>query len=120
MGFLSGIDPTNCLIGEPLADHTPERHSGAAFVIHAKGNPVVIAEVVFAEIAVQVLFLTVLCPALTEHLGAVMTMRQLSSNWHDFMATLDKLRPRLDVKTLGKAQQLSSDYDGTTDNGQGI
>ena len=49
-----------------------------------------------------------------------MTMMQLSSNWHDFMAKLDKLRPRLDVKTLRKAQQFSFDYNGTADNGQGI
>jgi hypothetical protein len=38
LGFLSGIDRTNCLIGEPLPDHTPKRHSGAAFVIHAKDD----------------------------------------------------------------------------------
>jgi hypothetical protein len=59
-------------------------------------------------------------PKLREHLGAVVTMMQLSSNWHDFIAKLDRLRPRLDIKRLGKAQQLSFDYDGTKDSGQGI
>src|SRR4051812_30727414 len=58
------MDPTNCLIGEPLADHTPQRRSGAAFIVHAKSDAVVIAEIVFAEIAVQVLFATVLENAL--------------------------------------------------------
>ncbi len=59
-------------------------------------------------------------PKLVEHLGAVTTMMQLSTNWHDFMAKLDKLRPRQDIKTLGKAQQLSFDYDGTADTGKGL
>lgn len=59
-------------------------------------------------------------PALKEHLGAVMTMMQLSTNWHDFMAKMDKLRPRLDMKSLAKAQQLSFDYDGKADTGKGI
>ncbi|MBC8035931.1 MAG: P63C domain-containing protein [Rhizobiales bacterium] len=59
-------------------------------------------------------------PKLLEHLGAVLTMMQLSTNWHDFLAKLDKLRPRQDLKTLGKAQQLSFDYDGTADSGKGM
>jgi len=59
-------------------------------------------------------------PKLREHLGAVLTMMQLSSGWHDFMAKLDRLRPKLDVRSLGKAQQLSFDYDGNSDTGQGI
>jgi hypothetical protein len=32
-------------------------------------------------------------PKLREHLGAVVTMMQLSDNWHDFMKKLDRLRP---------------------------
>jgi hypothetical protein len=59
-GFFSGIRPTNCFIGEPLTDHTIESNDGAGFIIHAQSNPVVIAEIVLAQIAVQVLFLTVL------------------------------------------------------------
>jgi hypothetical protein len=59
-------------------------------------------------------------PALKEHLGAVQVMMQLSTNWHDFMSKLDKLKPRLDIKSLGKAQQLSFDYDAAADNGRGI
>jgi hypothetical protein len=59
-------------------------------------------------------------PKLREHLGAVVTMMQLSSNWHDFMARLDRLRPRLDVKSLRKGQQLSFDYDSGQDNGIGL
>ena len=54
------MDATNCFILKPLANHTTQRRSGAGFVIHAKGDPVVIAEVVFAEIAVQVPFLAML------------------------------------------------------------
>ena len=38
-------------------------------------------------------------------------MMQLSNNWHDFMAKLDRLRPKLDVNSLGRAQQFSFDYD---------
>jgi len=41
-------------------------------------------------------------------------------NWHDFMAKLDKLRPRLDIKQLTKGRQLSFDYDGSKDTGKGI
>jgi len=36
------------------------------------------------------------------------------------MSKLDKLRPRLDVKSLGKARQLSFDYDSATDTGKGL
>ena len=38
-------------------------------------------------------------PKLGEHLGAVVTMMQLSSSWHDFIAKLDRLRPRFDICT---------------------
>jgi len=59
-------------------------------------------------------------PKLREHLGAVVTMMQLSTNWHDFLAKLDRLRPRQDLKSLGKALQLSFDYDSTKDSGRGL
>jgi P63C domain len=59
-------------------------------------------------------------PKPREHLGAVITMMQLSSNWHDFMAKLDRLRPRLDIKSLAKGQQLSFDYDSGSDPGVGL
>jgi len=59
-------------------------------------------------------------PKLREHLGAVLTMMQLSDSWHDFISKLDRLRPRVDVKTLGKAEQLSFDYDSTKDTGMGL
>jgi hypothetical protein len=60
-------------------------------------------------------------PKLREHLGAVVTMMQLSDNWHDFMAKLDRLRPRLDLKSLKKgALQLSFDYDSDKDTGTGL
>jgi hypothetical protein len=59
-------------------------------------------------------------PKLREHLGAVVTMMQLSENWHDFMAKLDRLRPRLDIKQLTKGRQLSFDYDGAKDTGKGL
>jgi hypothetical protein len=59
-------------------------------------------------------------PKLREHLGAVVTMMQLSRNWHDFMAKLDRLRPRLDVHQLGRAHQLSFDYESANDTGKGL
>lgn len=59
-------------------------------------------------------------PKLREHLGAVVTMMQLSDDWHDFLAKLDRLRPRLDLKSIGKAQQLSFDYDSRADTGKGL
>jgi hypothetical protein len=59
-------------------------------------------------------------PKLREHLGAVVTMMQLSSNWHDFMAKLDRLRPRLDIARLGQSKQLSFDYESDKDSGEGL
>jgi P63C domain len=59
-------------------------------------------------------------PKLKEHLGAVLTMMQLSTGWHDFMAKLDRLRPRQDIKSLSKGRQLSFDYDAQSDTGRGI
>ena len=47
-------------------------------------------------------------------------MMQLSNNWHDFMAKLDLLRPRLDLKSLARAQQLSFDYYSGKDPGTGL
>ncbi len=59
-------------------------------------------------------------PKLREHLGAVLTMMQLSSDWHDFMAKLDRLRPKLDIKSLEGSKQLSFDYDAQSDTGVGL
>jgi hypothetical protein len=59
-------------------------------------------------------------PKLREHLGAVVTMMQLSSNWHDFLAKLDHLRPRLDVQTLTRGQQLTFNYESASDSGRGL
>jgi hypothetical protein len=59
-------------------------------------------------------------PKLREHLGAVVTMMQLSNDWHDFISKLDRLRPRLDIRSLSKPQQLSFDYDSASDSGRGL
>ncbi len=59
-------------------------------------------------------------PKLREHLGAVVTMMQLSTNWHDFIAKLDRLRPRRDLKSLNNTRQLSFDYDSSADTGKGL
>ena len=59
-------------------------------------------------------------PKLTHHLGSVVTMMQLSNDWHDFMAKLDRFKPRLDIKSLEKGQQLSFDYDAGKDSGVGL
>jgi hypothetical protein len=59
-------------------------------------------------------------PKLREHLGAVVTMMQLSNNWHDFMAKLDRLRPRLDVASLRQPTQLAFDYESDKDSGKGL
>jgi hypothetical protein len=58
-------------------------------------------------------------PKLKEHLGAVVTMMQLSSDWDDFMAKLNKLRPRLELSKADSAQ-LSFDYDAAKDSGKGL
>jgi hypothetical protein len=59
-------------------------------------------------------------PKLREHLGAVVTMMQLSFSWHDFIAKLDRLRPRFDISQPGQAQQLSFDYELQNDTGKGL
>jgi hypothetical protein len=59
-------------------------------------------------------------PKLREHLGAVVTMMQLSGSWHDFVAKLDRLRPRFDLSRPGRTQQLSFDYEYQHDNGMGL
>ncbi len=59
-------------------------------------------------------------PKLREHLGAVLTMMQLSETWHDFLDKLDRLRPRLDLPQLKKGQQLSFNYDSGKDSGKGL
>lgn len=57
-------------------------------------------------------------PKLKEHLGAVVTMMQLSDNWHDFLAKLNRLRPRQEQRT--PIAQLSFDYESTEDKGREI
>jgi hypothetical protein len=59
-------------------------------------------------------------PKLREHLGAVVTMMQLSRDWHDFLAKLDRLRPRVDMKSLTRGQQLAFDYESDKDTGKGL
>ena len=59
-------------------------------------------------------------PKLREHLGAVVTMMQLSTSWHEFMAKIDKLRPRLDIASLTNGRQLSFDYEFEKDTGTGL
>jgi P63C domain len=44
-------------------------------------------------------------PKLREHLGSVVTIMKLSSDWHDFRAKLDRLHPRFSTPT-----QLSFEY----------
>jgi hypothetical protein len=56
-------------------------------------------------------------PKLREHIGSVVAIMKLSTNWHDFRAKLDQLHP-----PIGKATQLSFEYadeDGE-DTGKGL
>src|SRR5690606_3596341 len=55
---------TSCLIGKTLADDALQQPVGALGVFDTKSRPVVIAELVFGQIAVQMLFVTVLIDAL--------------------------------------------------------
>lgn len=54
-------------------------------------------------------------PKLREHLGAVVAIMKLSSNWHDFMNKLDSLHPR-----YNETIPLPFAYDKTKDDGKGI
>ena len=47
-------------------------------------------------------------PKLREHLAAVVTMMQLSDDWHDFIKKLDRLRPRLDIASIKKGQPTTT------------
>jgi hypothetical protein len=52
-------------------------------------------------------------PKLMEHLGAVMAIMKLSTDYHDFIDKLDRLHPRYD-------QQMLLPYEPGTDSGKGI
>lgn len=54
-------------------------------------------------------------PKLREHLGAVVAVMRLSTDWHDFKAKLDRLYPRLDGPT-----QYAFEYGGDDDDGKGL
>jgi len=56
-------------------------------------------------------------PKLREHLGAVVAIMKLSTDWHDFKAKLDRLCP-----PLGKPTQLSFEYadEDAEDTGKGL
>jgi hypothetical protein len=56
-------------------------------------------------------------PKLREHLGSVVAIMKLSSDWYDFRAKLDKLHPR-----YGKPTQLALEFadDGEPDTGKGL
>lgn len=56
-------------------------------------------------------------PKLREHLGAVIATMRLSSDWHDFIAKLDRFYP-----PQGKPTQLSFDYqdERKDDSGKGL
>jgi hypothetical protein len=54
-------------------------------------------------------------PKLREHLGSVVAIMKLSSNWHDFVAKLDRLHPR-----FGPPHQLTFDYEAERDDGKGL
>jgi hypothetical protein len=56
-------------------------------------------------------------PKLREHLGSVVAIMKLSSDWHDFRAKLDRLHP-----PYGKPTQLSLEFadDEEPDTGKGL
>lgn len=54
-------------------------------------------------------------PKLREHLGSVVTIMKLSTNWHDFMAKLDDLHPK-----YGETLPLPLEYQGQNDDGRGL
>ena len=55
---------TSCLIREPLALRAFDRGLGAVHVVNSKRDPIVVAEVKFREIAVQVVLAAMLVDAL--------------------------------------------------------
>jgi len=59
-------------------------------------------------------------PKLKEHLGAVVTMMQLSEDWDDFMKKMNRLRPRLELPKGADHRQLSFNYDASSDTGKGL
>lgn len=54
-------------------------------------------------------------PKLREHLGSVVTMMKLSTDWHDFMGKLDRLHPK-----YGETIPLPLDYEQAKDDGMGL
>jgi hypothetical protein len=54
-------------------------------------------------------------PKLREHLGSVVTMMKLSSDWHDFMKKIDRLHPK-----FGEQMILPLDYEQSNDDGKGL
>jgi hypothetical protein len=54
-------------------------------------------------------------PKLREHLGSVVAIMKLSSNWHDFRAKLDRIHPR-----YGEPTQFSFEYATEEDDGTGL
>jgi hypothetical protein len=54
-------------------------------------------------------------PKLREHLGSVVTLMKLSSNWRDFNVKLDQIHPR-----IGDTIPLPFDVDPAPDSGRGL
>jgi hypothetical protein len=63
----------------------------------------------------QMLTTNVGYPKLREHLGSVVTMMKLSTDWHDFMEKLDRLHPQ-----YGETIPLALDYERVEDDGKGL
>ena len=61
--------PVSCLIGQPLANDAAKRGFGALLVINAKRDPLIIPEIELREIAMKMLFGTVLIDAFHDALG---------------------------------------------------
>jgi hypothetical protein len=54
-------------------------------------------------------------PKLREHLGSVVTLMKLSTDWHDFTQKLERIHPR-----VGDTMQLPFPDDEESDNGTGL
>jgi hypothetical protein len=54
-------------------------------------------------------------PKLREHLGSVIAIMKLSTDWHDFKAKLDRIHP-----PHGQATQLTFEYGEEADSGKGL